>query len=173
MSRRVHPPLLLVLAAVLALSGCMSLEGLRFTVDDRVEITSPESRSTVQVPLTVSWTYRNFELAGSGRWTDRGVGSFAVFVDRAPMPPDKDMRWLFRKDRACLADDECPTESYLAERQVFLTDEPELTLEQLPRPERPDDREEHTITIVLLDGSGYRIGESAWYVDVFLDRGDG
>ena len=30
--------------------------------------------------------------------------------------------------------------------------------------------ENHEVTVILLDGRGDRIGESAWYVDFFYDR---
>jgi len=147
----------LAAACALLLSGCVP-QGLAFRVDDRVRITSPADRAEVTLPLTVSWTARDFS------------GRFAVFVDRAPEPPGKPLSWVARKDHSCRAADGCPDEEYLAARGIYSTSDTHITFDQLPRPSNTKQKERHTITVVLLDQAGKRIGESAFEVDVVVRR---
>jgi hypothetical protein len=45
-------------------------------------------------------------------------------------------------------------------------------LKHLPDLDALQGHERHEVTIALLDGTGRRIGESAWFVTVFYDRED-
>lgn len=168
--RRRHPgrvpslPARLSAAALclLALSGC-SVRDLQFRNDDRLEFSAPAERARVSLPLSVTWSMRDFRpvgLDGSDR-DDRGV--FAVFVDRAPIPVGKDLEWLARDDSACRRDPRCPNAGYLAEQGVFVTTRPQVVLERLPQASDGVGDEQHYVNVVLLDGTGTRIGESAWY----------
>jgi hypothetical protein len=120
-------PAVLIAAAATA---CVP-DGLSFRVDERVTITAPDDREQVTLPLTIDWDVRDFD------------GTFAVFVDRAPIGPGDPLP------------DELPS-------GVFATDDTEVVLESLPAASADD--ELHTATIVLIDGDGRRVGESAFDV---------
>lgn len=160
----------LVLSLCAALAGCVP-DGLAFRTDQRLTIVEPEDRSTVSLPVTIDWDIRDFDIEAPGGEVREDEGYFGVFVDTTPMPPGKPLRWIARKDNSCREADGCPDEEYLAARNIYTTTETELTLDQLPRTTNDDDRRErHRVTIVLLDASGTRIGESAFEVAFDLDR---
>jgi hypothetical protein len=169
-----RPATALLLAGLCAvLSGCVP-QGLAFRTDTRLTIVEPEHRSEVTLPVTLEWDIRDFEIVEPGADVagDRDAGYFAVFVDTTPMPPGKSLRWIARDDSSCREADGCPDEEYLAARGIYTTTETRIVLDQLPRGSRDDRRERHRATIVLLDPSGARIGESAFEVAFDLDRRD-
>jgi hypothetical protein len=143
-----------VLAAALSTttSAC-GLRGLDFVQDDRVEITSPRDRAEVRLPVTVRWEATGFE------------GTYAVFVDRAPVPPGQPLSWLAREDELCAETPDCPNETWFRDRDVYATSATELTIEELPDLTDEERRDFHEATVVLLDGDGRRIGESAFTVE--------
>lgn len=153
----------------LALSGCVP-QGLAFKVDERLRFTAPGDRATVGLPVKVDWEIEDFEITGPGGSVRAGAGYFAVFVDKTPMPAGKDLRWIARKDRSCRASDGCPDQEYLNGRGVYTTTDTELVLDQLPRSSDDDRRERHRVTVVLLDASGSRIGESAFEIAFDIQR---
>lgn len=159
------------LGLCLALSGCVP-QGLAFRIDERLTFTSPEDRSTVSLPVTIDWEMRDFQVVEPGTQPREDAGYFAVFVDRAPMPPNEDLRWIARKDTSCREDDGCPDEEYLNARGIYTTTDTELVLEQLPRLGDDDERERHRAIVVLLDGEGRRIGESGFEIAFDLERSD-
>lgn len=161
---------LLCVAAVLA-SGC-AVSGLAFRVDDRVSITAPEQRSEVQLPVTLTWTVTDFDITGPGAEVRPDAGMFGVFVNRTPQPPGKPLAWFARNDDTCLAQETCPDAAWLAQRGIHTTTSTTFTIDALPRSSNQRTAERHEVTIVLLDGHGVRIGESAWYVEFTVDRGD-
>lgn len=120
-----------------------------------MSITTPGDRAKVRLPVKVAWSA-----------TDLPSGTrYAVLVDRSPQPPGEALDWFARGDESCKARPDCPDETYLAERSVHVTDEPSISLAQLPA--RTTDRryrDFHEVTVVLLDSDGRRIGESAWAV---------
>jgi hypothetical protein len=154
-------------AVLLALPGCGSMQ---YRNDHRVSITDPENRSTVTVPFTVRWTYRDFAATGPTGRRDSKAGYFGVFIDRSPMPAGKHLDWIARDDRSCKRSGGCPNTQYLADRHVFTTTRPELVVSTLPTTNIHTSTERHEVTVVLLDGTGHRIGESAWYVAVDYKR---
>lgn len=159
---------LLVLCA--ALSGCVP-QGLAFKVDERLTFSSPEDRSTVTLPVTLEWDIRDFTVVQPGTsGTGDAAGYFAVFVDTAPMPPGKSMRWIARKDNSCRAADGCPDAEYLRARGIYTTTQTRLELDQLPRSADEDRRERHRATVVLMDPRGRRLGESAFEIVFDVDR---
>lgn len=159
-----------VAAVCAALVGCVP-QGLAFRVDDRLTFRAPEDRSTVRLPVTLDWDIRDFRITEPGSGEPReGAGYFGVFVDASPMPPGRDLGWIARDDSDCRPDDGCPDEEYLSARGVYTTTDTELFLEQLPRGDEGR-RERHRATIVLLDSSGTRIGESAFEIAFDVDRG--
>ena len=148
--------------SALVLSSC-TVSNVQFRTDDRLRISAPRSRAVVSAPVTVRWSMRDFEPGGLDGSTDSGRGAFVVFVDRAPMPAGKDLKWLARDDTSCDLDPRCPDEKYLAERGVYVTTEPSLEIPSLPPAADGVGNEQHYVNVVLVDGSGRRIGESAWY----------
>jgi hypothetical protein len=161
----------LAAALPLLLSGCIP-QGLAFRIDKRVTIDAPKARSEVSLPVTVRWSVRDFQVVDPGTAAAGGgqAGYFGIFVDGSPQPPGKPLSWIARKDRSCRASDGCPDAEYFAARHVFSTTRTQITFDQLPRPSRTNQKERHSVTIVLLDASGRRIGESAFEVDFTVKR---
>lgn len=159
-----------LLGLVVTLSGCIP-QGLAFRTDERLTFVTPEDRSTVTLPVTISWRIEDFLVTGPGGTLSDSAGYFAVFVDRTPMPPGEPLRWIARKDNSCRADDGCPDAEYLAGRGVYTTNGTSITLDQLPRTTNDEDRRErHRATVVLLDAETKRIGESAFEIEFDLER---
>jgi hypothetical protein len=151
------------------LAGCNAGQ-LQFRQDDRLSFDSPAARKRVTTPVTVRWSMRDFDVVGLDGSRDEHRGVFAVFVDRAPMAVGKDLEWLARDDTSCKRDPRCPDEKYLADRNVFVTTEPALTIETLHAETSGRGDEHHYVNVVLLDGTGHRIGESAWYLPFTTKR---
>ncbi len=145
------------------LSGC-NVGALHFTNDHRLTFVSPQARARVRTPLAIRWSMRGFDPVGldGSRSDDRGA--FAVFVDRAPMPFGQGLRWLAKDDRGCQRDPRCPDADYLSRQGVLLTTLPQVSLDVLPLAPDGVGDEQHYVNVVLLDGTGRRIGESAWYL---------
>ena len=140
------------------------MSNLQFRNDDRLSFESPKARHRVTAPVTVSWSMKDFTPTGLNGSADTSEGAYAVFVDRAPMPAGKDLRWLFRNDSGCKHDAHCPTQQQLTDRGVFVTTETSVTIDVLPQVGQGVGDEQHYVNVVLLDGTGHRIGESAWYL---------
>jgi hypothetical protein len=161
-------------ALAFAVSGCglTHLSDLNFRVDDRLHFTSPKDRATVGRPLTVAWTIRDFTVAAPGTQPpSKDAGYFAVFVDRAPIKPGQTMRVVGQNDPVCANDPKCPDTAYLNAHYVFTTTATHLRLVQIPTLLGNKEKlQQHTITVVLMDTAGHRIGESAWELDVRLPR---
>lgn len=169
MTRRVA--ILLTVAAAL-LPAC-GVRGLNFVEDERLTITSPPDRAEVTLPATITWSVRDFTVTGPDGSDRPDAGYFGIYVDRAPQPPDKTQAWLVRNDQRCKSDPGCPDEAFLAQRDIHSSTETSFRIERLPLP--PGDaqrrREFHEVTVVLLDGRGERIGESAFIRQFEVDRG--
>jgi hypothetical protein len=177
---RVRPPehprariALAVLVAVLG-SGCglTHLQDLNFRVDKRLHFSSPKARALVPQRFTVSWRMDDFTIAAPGSTpASQHAGYFAVFVDRAPIKPGQSMKAVASGDRFCQQEPTCPDRAYLRQRLVFTTTGTSLRLPLLPAlTSNKQDVQLHSITIVLMDTGGHRIGESAWELDVRLRR---
>ena len=160
-----RPTALRVTALLLVLTGAAGCQvgQLQFKNDHRLSFQAPRARHRVTVPFTVRWSMKDFEAVGLDGSTDSSRGAFAVFVDRAPMPVGKDLKWLARDDAGCKRDARCPDAQYLADRGVFVTTDTSVTLQTLPQLGAGVGDEQHYVNVVLLDGAGHRIGESAWY----------
>jgi hypothetical protein len=170
--RRIHGAVVAALALTASACGITHVRDLNFTVDQRLQFVSPPARSLVTAPLTVRWTMTGFrpEAPGSGP-PRRDAGYFAVFVDRAPIRPEETMRVVAAADPLCLHRPGCPDAAYLAQREIYTTTADSLTLPQVPPVSGDTERiQYHTITVVLMDTSGHRIGESAWELDVRMRR---
>ena len=149
------------LLIALTMSSC-TFQDIQLRADDRMRIIAPESREIVSAPVTVTWSMRDFTAVGLDGESVGDEGAFVVFVDRAPMPAGKTLEWLARDDTSCELDARCPDAQYLAERGIYVTTETSVTVPDLPRVGGVG-KEQHYVNIVLVDGTGRRIGESAWY----------
>jgi hypothetical protein len=160
MSRRAA---LALAVLVVAASGACRAGDLQFKNDHRLTFHTPAERERVRTPLTISWSMKDFAVVGldGSRRSDRGL--FAVFVDRAPMPIGKNLKSIAGEDEGCRRDPRCPDARYLADRGVYVTTKTSLTLDVLPQVVSGSGDEQHFVNIVLLDGTGHRIGESGWY----------
>lgn len=149
-----------VVALSIVLSGC-ALNGLAFVTDDRISFRTPKESSKVKLPFTIAWDAEEYE------------GSYAVFLDHSPMRPGEDLLSLVPDDDPCRDKPVCPDTEWLNERYIFLTDERRLEIAQL-RDRRSSSRasDRHQVTIVLIDGSGKRSGESAFIREFIVDRPD-
>ena len=144
----------LAVPALVLLTGACATAGLGFRVDDRVDIVAPGERDEVELPLTIRWEAHDIE------------GTFGVFVDRSPQPPGKSLSWF--SDDECDAQPGCPDAAYLAQRDIYTTNEHSLTIERVVEPVEKKRCHMHEATIVLLDADGRRKGESAWSVEFRL-----
>ena len=179
--RRARTPrsvMCLAAGSMLVLTGCVP-QGLAFRVDDRLEILRPADQATVSLPVTVEWRIEDFQVvepkpgaaAAPGNGTAPDAGYFAVFLDTAPPPPGEPLSWVARNDNSCRAQDGCPDPAYLASRGIYATTDTKIVFEQFPVPPADSKRaERHSVTVVLLDAAGERIGESAFQVDFTVDR---
>jgi hypothetical protein len=156
------------MVAMVTLTGCGQLQGLNFRVDDRLHFVSPEARSTVGTPVTVSWRMDDFRVAAEGSEAPSdGAGYFAVFVDQKPVRPGHTMDDVADGDPPCEESPKCPDQDYLTDHDVYTTTSSQIEIPTIA--DLPGSNEElqlHTITIVLMDTSGHRIGESAWDLEV-------
>ena len=149
---------LVAAAALLTTTAGCGIRGLDFVKDDRVHISSPRGNTEVHVPFTVRWTVDDFD------------GSFGVFVDREPPGPGRTLASLADGDAVCKATKGCPDAAYLASHRAYTTTDTSFRIEQLPELSRDREREAHEVTVVLLDGKGQRIGESAFRVEFHVRR---
>jgi hypothetical protein len=147
------------------LAGCST--NVAFRVDDRLAITAPHDRATVTLPVRVAWKVRSFTVLPQPDTAQTGdsSGYFAVFIDQAPVPPGKTLAYVARDDHRCKPAAGCPDRDYLASLGVYTTTKTELVIQRLPRDTaHPNRRERHRAVVVLLNGAGKRIGESAYEV---------
>ena len=150
-----HLVVLMVLAAVV--TGSCAVHGLQLTRDTRVHIDSPLPEARITLPLRLRW-HASGDLPPTTR--------FAVFIDREPMPPGKDVHWL--GDASCKRTPACPDATYLADRYIYITPRTELTLDALPMTigsgTKVQARGFHEATIVLIDSHDRRFDEASYTV---------
>ena len=162
------------LLALLVLSGCglTHLQDLQFRVDERLHFVSPKARTTVHQPVTISWTIRDFTVAAPGSQPPtRDAGYFAVFADETPIKPGHTLKDVGHGDPFCENDPKCPDRKYLRDHNVFTTTGTSMKFPILPAITGDKSRiQMHTFTVVLLDTSGHRIGESAWELDLRIPK---
>jgi hypothetical protein len=160
-----------VTLVLLTSPGC-GVRGLDFRQDKRLTITAPGDRAKVHLPVTVTWRVHDFDVTGRDGERLLDSGYFGVFVDRAPQPPERTLQWLVRDDPSCSGIPSCPDEEFLAERNIHATNKTRFTIERLAAPttNAAKRREFHEVTIVLLNGRGERIGESAFTIQFEVAR---
>jgi hypothetical protein len=153
--------LVVLTAAALVLPGCAAAtrveSSLSFRADRRLHMTAPEDGAEVRLPLTVRWRASDFPLTGGRR--------FAVYLDRAPVGPDKTLRWRYctTRERQPVVPGEARRECHDDRTKITVTDTPEVTFSCMsPRADLPERRRDtHTVTVVLLDGNDRRVGRAA------------
>lgn len=142
-----------VLPALALLMSACGTNGLSFQLDQRVSLRTPSDHADVTLPLTVTWTVKEFAVGN-------GAGSFGVLIDRTPPPAGKGLDWLFRNDDSCV--DGCKDPAYRALQGVYETTQTGIVFKEIPvHPDRGD-ANRHEVTVVLLDADGRRVGEGAW-----------
>lgn len=161
--RRGLPALVLVLT--LATTACG--EDLAFVSSGALEDGGPLTIEPAPLPLVLTWQASEDVLASVGageRW-------FVVFVDRAPVAPGDSIGDLVDDD--CLATTGCPDQSWFADRGVYVTTEPRLLLgAAMDRrtSERTGAVDRHLATVVVADGTGTRVGDTAVTLPFVVDR---
>ena len=172
--RRTPRRALLAVAVAVLLGGCgiTHMQDLSFRVDSRLHFTSPQPRTKLHQPVRLTWTMRDFRIAAAGSEPpSQNAGYFALFVDRTPIRPGQTMHAVGSSDPVCKRDPKCPTATYLAQNQIYTTTQTSFTLPQIANISSDTERvQHHTVTIVLMDTAGHRIGESAWQFDFRLPR---
>ncbi len=162
--RRRATTLLACALAASSLSAC-DVSRLQFKNDHRLTFETPKNRDKISVPFTISWTMKDFDPVGLDGSSDKAHGVFAVFVDTAPMPVGKDIKWIGHSDTSCKRDPRCPNAEYLAAKGVYITKDTSLKIDTLPQSRAGRGDEEHYANVVLLNGKGQRIGETGWYIE--------
>ena len=152
---------LLCVAAIAALGACRT-DDIALRADDRLAIQRPAEMSRVALPVTVRWKADGIrigkDLTGPGPF-------FAVFVDRPPVAAGTGLRTLI--DDECRETRGCPDLAWFAERNVYVTNEPEVTISRLQDVSGtrlgPDGS--HRLTVVLIGADGVRLDEAAASVE--------
>lgn len=124
------------------------------------------------MPVELSWSVHDFSATGIDGTDDSGRGAFAVFFDREPMAPGRDLASLAEDDNDCRPP-ECPNEAWFRQRFIFVTTETSVRVAALPDLRgRDSGLDRHEATIVLVNGEGRRIGESAFAREFYIGRTD-
>jgi hypothetical protein len=153
-------PYLALLVSLVILSGCRT-SGLLFFKSSDLRITNPRSSSTVSLPFTISW------VAHSAKPGDR----FAVFLDRGTISPGENLSSLVPD--SCKKVANCSLESYLQQQDVWVTSGSSLILTTLPTKSltgASSGREDHSVTVVVVNRAGVRVGEDFGQVDFVYVR---
>lgn len=159
----------LVAAAVAVLTSACGVSNLAFFTDNRLHFVSPSARALVKLPVTIRWRISGFSVVPAGTLpVSSRSGYFAVFVDRAPIKPGQTV--AATADRQCRRTPGCVNAGYLADRGVYTSVSDSLTLTQIANVNTYENLQTHEATVVILDSSGRRIGESAWYLDFRMRR---
>jgi hypothetical protein len=149
------------LAVVLTLCASCAVHGINLVQDNRVHILSPRNYSTQRLPVDIRWATHGLD--------DR-TSQFALFVDRAPMAPGKDLQSLAGRDRVCRSTPGCPDDQWFNAHGVYLTTATSYQFAELADLGSRHARDTHEVTIVLLDPQGRRQNESAFSVTFAVDR---
>ena len=162
------------LVATVTLAGCglTHLQDLNFHVDKRLHFVSPGDRSTVHQQVTITWRMDDFRIAAQGSEPpSHDAGYFADFVDKTPIKPGHTMDDVAKDDPFCQRSPTCPDREYLSQRNIYTTTKTSIEIPFIPDIGGSKEKLQlHTITIVLMDTSGHRIGESAWELDVRIRK---
>jgi hypothetical protein len=126
---------------------------------------SPDQEDDVHIPVHLEWKVKDFPLRNGNR--------FAVFIDKAPIGPDRTVRI-----RLCTEGEKLPpqlgTDRTICKdelQRIYLSDKSSLTLECFqPRFDAPKrQRNTHTATVVLVDREDRRVGQASTTVRFHVD----
>ncbi|MEY2566699.1 MAG: hypothetical protein QOE35_1228 [Actinomycetota bacterium] len=143
------------------LTGCRS-EGMALRDAKTISVVRPGEMDRVALPVRLQWRANgirpNPDLRGAGPF-------FAIFVDRPPVAAGTGLRKLLDED--CRTRPGCPDQAWLADHNVYVTGKPEVTLSRIKAVtgSRVGADNSHRATIVLIDGDGVRVDESAASVE--------
>lgn len=141
------------LACLAALStGCSVPSALR--PDTSIRISVPTDLSLVTLPVTIRWH--------TSRTPDRAT-AFAIFLDRAPVPPGASLADVGAGDLSCTRTKSCASEDYLRAHGVIVTKDADVVLASLPVSDglaKADQPAVHQATVVFLDSALHRVGQS-------------
>jgi hypothetical protein len=152
-TRRTLRATALAVGLSISVGGC---SGLEFSQDRRLSFTAPAADKLTHLPVTLSWSMKNYR-AGSG-------DDFAVFIDQQPVKVGHNVD-------SVLPAGTITTRALLAAANVYVTPANQLTLRIVPDLSNDTaSRQRHTATVVLLDGKGDRMNESAWSRQFDLPR---
>lgn len=146
-----------------ALAACSQFgtEGLQLRSDTSIEIVTPIDRDEILPPIEVAWTDSD----------PRPGGVYVVLIDQVPMPPGEDVEWFARDDDACIPEQGCPDELWLARRGITVTEATSATIEIVPARAESREGAPYDLTVIRLDAEGRRDGEAAFSVQFRLDEG--
>ena len=151
----------MILVGAIVLAGCRTT-GLLFTKGSEFRILTPKSAATVTLPLEVSWSD-----TGAAAHGDR----FAVFLDQGPISPGENLENLL--PNTCKQNPLCKSASYLTSLNVYITSHHSLVLDGLPDggvTGQTTGRETHSVTVVVINRAGTRVGEEFAAIDFVYDR---
>ena len=144
----------------IVLSGCgftRTDAPVSFKADHRLSFVDPDQEDDVHIPVRLDWKVKDFPLTEGHR--------FAVFVDKAPVGPNRTVRI-----RLCTEGEKLPpqigsdrTICKDETQRVYLAGRPSLVLDCFqPRFDVPERlRNTHTATVILIDGRDRRVGQAA------------
>jgi len=130
-----------------------------------VKIVSPQNHSSQRLPVTVRWTSHGFKVTGPDGAARPDAGYYALFLDREPPAPGQPVSVLAKDDPRCSPRDGCPDAKWFADHHIYPTTATQFVIDVLPTFSKEDREKFHEVTVVLLDGTGRRIGESAFSVE--------
>jgi hypothetical protein len=133
---------------VVVLGGCALRD------DASLRFRSPPDGARVTGAVRLTWTAGDVPPGGR----------YAIFVDRAPMRPGRDLDSLADSNALCRRLPGCPDADWLADNHVWVSERPELVLPALPASvgrRAPGGLRRHELTLVVLDGTGRRVTEAA------------
>jgi hypothetical protein len=158
----------LVTALMIALAGCgftRTDAPISFKADHRLSFDTPDQEDDVHIPVHLVWKVKDFPL--------RGGHHFAVFIDKAPVGPDRTVRI-----RLCTEGEKLPPQLG-TDRKICKDDLQRILIAQRtsllikcfqPRFDAPKrQRNTHTATVVLVDGQDRRIGQASTTVRFHVD----
>ena len=159
-----------LLAVMGFLSGCgiNKLEvPLTFSSDRRLHMVGPADQSVVGLPVTVRWSASDFPLTNGNH--------FGVFVDTPPVGLRSQLRLVVcsQQGLAPIQIGEQRSPCYDQRNSVFMADQPSFTFTCFsPRYQAAArSRNQHQISVVLLDRNNVRVGQAVADLTIDVDPG--
>jgi hypothetical protein len=161
----------LATAAAVLTTAC-SVSNLNLVTDHRLHFLSPASRAHLHLPIVLRWTIQNFRSVPPASATpSQTEGYFAIFIDRSPVGPGESLASIAHNDTSCKRTPSCPDATYFTNRQIYTTTRTTYTLDHVDNlTGNRETQQLHEVTVILLDSTGHRIAESAWYLDFWLPQ---